>query len=196
MRYAVFDLLKKRRIWIISFWIGLSIGVIYANIKWFKCTEEINNYISYWSGIISRSDINKADFQKYIFEYRVKELLMIFIFNLTVAGKIFNCGYLAYCGYSSALMESILTLKYGYKGIGMYVLSIMPHYIVYSAVLIYTLSRCEMVNNIFFKDRKKITGNYIGINQIKNIIMNILFIILLVWIESVMESYININIFV
>lgn len=196
MKYAVFDILKSKKTWIISFLAGLSIGVIYANVKWFGCTEEINTYISYWNERISNSNIDQSDFQKYIFEYRIRELLMIFVFNLTVAGKLFNCCYLGYCGYSSALVESILTLKYGYKGMGMYAVSIFPHYIVYVAVLLYTLSRCEKVNRVFFKDKNVIFRENIGVNEIKNIVFHILVIILMAWVESVMESYINIHIFV
>lgn len=196
MRYAVFDVLKNRKVWIISFWIGLSIGVIYANIKWFNCTEEINTYITYWSDRIGNSDINKSDFQKYIFGYRIKEMLIIFVFNLTIAGKFFNCCYLGYCGYSSALMESILTLKYGYKGIVLYAQSILPHYIVYVIVLLFTLSRCEVINKAFFNDRKMFSGKSIGINELKSIVLSALFIVILALFESFLESYINIHIFV
>ena len=196
MRYAVFNVLRNRKVWILSFWIGLSAGMIYANIKWFNCTEEINSYITYWSDRISNSDINKSDFQKYIFGYRLKELLMIFIFNLTIAGRFFNCCYLGYLGYSAALMESVLTLKYGYRGIGLYTASIFPHYIVYVIVLLYTLSKCEVINKVFFNDRKRFSGNSIGINEVKSIVVNVLFIVFLAWFESFLESYINIHIFV
>lgn len=195
MKYAVFDVMRKRKNWFIFFFIGLLAGTVYANIKWFDSLNEVNSFITYWSDRIQGRDIDHNDFMKYVFINRLKEVFIILVFNLTITGKTFNCFYLFYLGYSSAMVEAILTLKYGYRALIIYSASIFPHYIVYGLLITYCIVLCEALNDAFFKHKSFGIGR---INAEKIILMfKYSFIILImILIESIMEAYININVLV
>lgn len=90
MKYAVFNVVRKRKMWLIFFFVGIIAGTVYANFKWFDSLNEVDAFVSYWGERIKNADINKTDFWHYVLKSRMKEILFILLFNLTIAGKVFN----------------------------------------------------------------------------------------------------------
>lgn len=195
MKYAVFKVVRKRKMWLIFFFAGIIAGTVYANFKWFDSLNEVDAFVSYWGDRIKNADINKTDFWHYVLKSRMKEILFILLFNLTIAGKVFNCIYLVYLGYSSSMVGTLMTLRYGYRALLVYPASIFPYYIMYGILITYTFAQCERLNETFFKE--KCFKSYRPCPEsVKESFKQAAVIMVLLIIESMLEAYININVLV
>lgn len=195
MKYAVFNVVRKRKMWLIFFFAGIMAGTVYANIKWFDSLNEVDAFVSYWGDRIKNADINKTDFWHYVLKSRIKEILFILLFNLTIAGKAFNCIYLVYLGYSSSMVGTLMTLRYGYRALIVYPASIFPYCIMYGILITYTLAQGERLNEAFFKE-KCFRTHRSGTEGVRESFKQLTVIMIALIIESMLEAYININVWV
>lgn len=192
MSYAVFEIFSRKKLWLICFILGIMTGIAYVNIRWFECSEEISSFTGYWMERISSTKIDKGDFQRFVFGYRIKEVLILFFFSITIIGRFVNPLYIAYCAYSTSVAECMLTLQYGYNGIVKFILLNMPHYIIYVVLIVYVMNCLEEVNGTFFcRNKSNIKLNMINFKKIS---IKIIIIVALIWLESFAEAYINVDI--
>ncbi len=180
----VYDLIKKRKICYLGLIAGIIAGTVYVNINWYKSSDVINTYLCNFNRTMTSKDIIKNELQYYIFENRLKEMFIVFLFNMTFIGSAFNCMYMFYLGGTSAIVSSMMTLRYGYKAFCYFGMSVCPHYIVYMQMVMFAMT--------FFSSLK---DKRIKKGMLKSVIINTCIIILLIWSESMLEAYVRIDYF-
>lgn len=177
-------MLKKRKVWYLGLIIGMIAGTVYVNINWYKSSDAINTYLCSFNRTIVTKDMIKSELQYFIFESRLKEMFIIFVFNMTFLGSAFNCIYMFYMGGTSAIVSSMMALRYGYNALYYFGMSVFPYYIVYMGMVLFTMTFCSNI-----KDRRLKKG------MSGSIIVNFCIIMLLIWTESMLEAYVRIDFF-
>lgn len=72
---------------------------------------------------------------KYIIRYRFRDLLLIGMMGLTAFRKYLIAFYIAYLGICAGMLVSTSVMYYGLAGIGLYLASVVPQYILYGTAL-------------------------------------------------------------
>lgn len=119
----------------VTFFAGICIGTGYANIayRYQAALPEIYNqhYLSAYADIT----MNYYALWKYIIRYRFRDLLLIGMMGLTVFRKYLIAFYIAYLGICAGMLVSTSVMYYGLAGIGLYLASVVPQYILYGTAL-------------------------------------------------------------
>lgn len=189
-------------LYLLIFIIGLVVGTIAINVLDRSYQEKINVTGEHYSQMISDISIDKGDvFKNGVKEY-YKEFVVILFFNFFFFGNIYNYMFLAFKGMSVGMILSAYVLKYGLKGMGIYVTSIFPSYIIYVPAIVLVIISGLNVRNIVVENTRsneRFGLNAYGINDFARIAKKvaIYFVIALVLAVGIsfIESYINIPIF-
>lgn len=72
---------------------------------------------------------------KYIIRYRFRDLLLIGMMGLTAFRRYLITVYIAYLGICAGMLVSTSVMYYGLAGIGLYLASVVPQYILYGTAL-------------------------------------------------------------
>lgn len=194
MIYAAFLELRKRKKWVICYFMGIILGAILANVV---CKLNLKSIKDFSENIIGKIDNKKAinivtwD----IFCFRLKEMLVINVFALTIIWKKFSAFYIVYKGMIFSIAESLMIFIWGKEGIEKYFMLVIKYYPLYMFTIIITMILCEYIHNVLF-GKNVVTGkNYKNETVIKYVISSVI-IITLLFLESILESNINNSILV
>lgn len=194
MIYAAFLELRKRKNWVICYFMGIILGAILANVV---CKLNLKIIKDFSENIIGKIDNKKAinivtwD----IFCFRLKEMLVINVFALTIIWKKFSAFYIVYKGMIFSIAESLMIFIWGKEGIEKYFMLVIKYYPLYMFTIIITMILCEYIHNVLF-GKNVVTGkNYKNETVIKYVISSVI-IITLLFLESILESNINNSILV
>ncbi len=194
MIYAAFLELRKRKNWVICYFMGIILGAILANVV---CKLNLKSIKDFSENIIGKIDNKKAinivtwD----IFCFRLKEMLVINVFALTIIWKKFSAFYIVYKGMIFSIAESLMIFIWGKEGIEKYFMLVIKYYPLYMFTIIITMILCEYIHNVLF-GKNVVTGkNYKNETVIKYVISSVI-IITLLFLESILESNINNSILV
>lgn len=185
MKYAIGNLLGKRKNWYIGFGIGILVGIIIINNFWDKAIDIINVFVVGWFGEEAAKQVSKNVIYNYILIYRLKEILIILVFNLTFFRNIFDFLYMGYIGLTSSMVCSMFALKYGYKAMIVFGASILPYYFFYICLIIFAMT--------FYDNMQKRKYKNDGVSKI---LIDIVVIIILLGVESFLEAYLSLGKFV
>lgn len=111
---------------------------------------------------------------KYIIRYRFRDLLLIGMMGLTAFRRYLITVYIAYLGICAGMLVSTSVMYYGLAGIGLYLASVVPQYILYGTAL-YLLYQMFYVHHL--------TG--------KNVLMIAAIAVILVGAGTYTEAYCN-----
>ena len=135
----------------VTFFAGICIGTGYANIayRYQAALPEIYNqhYLSAYADIT----MNYYALWKYIIRYRFRDLLLIGMMGLTAFRKYLIAFYIAYLGICAGMLVSTSVMYYGLAGIGLYLASVVPQYILYGTAL-YFLYQMFYGNHDVYRD--------------------------------------------
>ena len=194
MIYAAFSMLKKRKKWVIFYFIGIIAGAVLANMGSKMCMKSIKEF----SEMIIKGDgsdktINAVTWN--IFCFRIKELVIINVFALTVIWKKFSSVYIMYKGIIFSIAESIMIFVWGGNGIYKYLLITVRYYPVYMFAVIFSMILCENINSEVFESGRIRDRKYKKELILKYVIISAV-IVGFLFAESILESNINSRIYV
>lgn len=132
-----FNLLKYK-ILIIVFFGGLVAGSLITNLAGYNVVKTWGIFNSTFINRYSSVSIDFWSMWNYIFVNRLKLFTVIVVASFTAITYYVFAGYMFYIGLSSGMVLSAMTMQYGLKGVGVFAVSIFPHFILYvgSVVLI------------------------------------------------------------
>jgi stage II sporulation protein M len=104
------------------------------------------SYLSEYADIA----VNHYSLWKYILKYRLRDFLIICVVGLTVLRKYVFCIYLIYVGICMGLLISTSVMCYGFLGLGVFLLSVLPQYIFYGTAL-YLVYKLYFMQHIHLK---------------------------------------------
>ncbi|MFQ9934042.1 MAG: stage II sporulation protein M [Lachnospiraceae bacterium] len=205
----------KKRVHIIN---GVSVKNIYENYR-FLCGslfaagtfcmnifcdyfyDKLGIYSSYFMETYKNIDVDSKSLLVYAIKNMFAEVMIVMVISFTSVGGIFLNLYCAYKGAVIALLISSSVLKYGFGGVVIYLLSIMPHYITYGVLLaiiittgfyvwekmkLFRKSRC--MGESFLYSIKLFIRELVGEKKIP---LFLLCVILLIVITAFLEVYVN-----
>ncbi len=157
---------------------GLLLGTAYANIgvKYWGMSPKMfsNDFLAVYEEV----EVNSFSLWQYVFGTRFKDFLAVLILSFTNLRKVAVNGYIAYFGIVTGGMISFAVMNHGATGVWIYLLSVLPQYILYIIAyrVIYMIGHEERVRS----------GN-----DIRKHIFMVIFIISLVFAGTYVEAYIN-----
>ncbi len=191
-----------KRKYIVLFLIGLVLGSVLINTMTSVYYNKINVLQDHFINLISDVVINKFEmFKNGIVQY-YKEFALILILNCFFFGKIYNGVYLFVKGLGVGIVLSSYVMKYGVKGMLVYILSIFPHYFLYVPAIILTIcAGISMRNLIMDCIGKNSVYNIREIRGIdffriaKKVLIYFIVIMFFALVISFFEAYINVSIY-
>ncbi len=192
----------RKRLFLAIFIIGLVSGTFIINTMSKSYYEKINVTQDHYIKMISSVVVDKNDvFQNGIVEY-YREFVIIFVFNCFFFGKAYNMLYLFLKGAGIGVVLSSYVMKYGVKGMLVYIMSIFPHYVVYVPSVILVICAGISMRRIIVDNMGKSTKyglkDIAGRDLIKilgKISVYMIIILIFAFFISVLEAYINIPVF-
>lgn len=163
--------------------------------------DKLGIYSSYFMETYKNIDVDSKSLLVYAIKNMFAEVMIVMVISFTSVGGIFLNLYCAYKGAVIALLISSSVLKYGFGGVVIYLLSIMPHYITYGVLLVIIIttgfyvwekmklfrkSRC--MGESFLYSIKLFIRELVGEKKIP---LFLLCVILLIVITAFLEVYVN-----
>lgn len=183
------------------FFVGLAAGTFCMNIFCDYFYDKLGIYSSYFMETYKNIDVDSKSLLVYAIKNMFAEVMIVMVISFTSVGGIFLNLYCAYKGAVIALLISSSVLKYGFGGVVIYLLSIMPHYITYGVLLVIIIttgfyvwekmklfrkSRC--MGESFLYSIKLFIRELVGEKKIP---LFLLCVILLIVITAFLEVYVN-----
>lgn len=168
---------------------GIIFGALYANIFRDIYIDNIEFFDSYYISKMNLIEIDYGLLFQYIIMNSYKQFILFWIFSITILGIPYMVFSLIYFGFSTGFIISVATMKYGIKGLLLFLTYIFPQYIIYiPAALV-----CLLVGYRLCKDMNA-SNSLNGKNKWRIVIEKLPIIFLLgvfILIGCVMETYIN-----
>lgn len=183
------------------FFVGLAAGTFCMNIFCDYFYDKLGIYSSYFMETYKNIDVDSKSLLVYAIKNMFAEVMIVMVISFTSVGGIFLNLYCAYKGAVIALLISSSVLKYGFGGVVIYLLSIIPHYITYGVLLVIIIttgfyvwekmklfrkSRC--MGESFLYSIKLFIRELVGEKKIP---LFLLCVILLIVITAFLEVYVN-----
>lgn len=183
------------------FFVGLAAGTFCMNIFCDYFYDKLGIYSSYFMETYKNIDVDSKSLLVYAIKNMFVEVMIVMVISFTSVGGIFLNLYCAYKGAVIALLISSSVLKYGFGGVVIYLLSIIPHYITYGVLLVIIIttgfyvwekmklfrkSRC--MGESFLYSIKLFIRELVGEKKIP---LFLLCVILLIVITAFLEVYVN-----
>ncbi len=192
----------KKRVFLFIFLFGLIAGTFVINTMSENYYQKIYVTQDHYIKMISDVIIDKGNILKNGMLQYYKEFVIILVFNCFFLGKLYNSLYLFIKGAGVGVIISSYVMKYGVKGLIIYIMSIFPHYILYIPAVVLTICagismRRVIVDNSnrnAFYDIKNISTNNM-IRILRKFIMYMIILFGFAFIISMVEAYINIPLF-
>lgn len=175
MKYA-FSMEKIKLLLISSLLGGVITGTIFMNCLNIDILSNLEIYGNYISEKLYNTQINKMDFFRYIFVYRIKEMTFIIILGLTVYRYMFHSMFLFYLGVKHSMLICMLTFIKGKTALLWYIAMTQPQTILYAIIIYYIIKKMDF-------SREKTYRN----GRLKEIIMCVIGVIIMCWIESALN---------
>ena len=192
----------KKRFFLAVFIFGLVAGTFVINTMNKGYYDKIHVTQDHYIKMISDVVIDKSDiFKNGIMEY-YKELVIILVLNCFFFGKAYNALYLFFKGAGVGVVLSSYVMKYGVKGLMVYIVSIFPHYILYIPAIILTICAGISMRRVVVENTGKNIKYDIKDISVTNImrllrkfVMYLVILLGFAVLISLVEAYINIPLF-
>lgn len=172
---------SRKKIYIIAVFIfGIISGTFLCGQIIGYSVDKVNIYGNFVLRTLKYENISSINLFKYIFTYRIKELIIIIVISMTYIKSALYGIYAAYVGIRVAILVSMLTIMNKHMAIVWFLLLNMPHTILYAIAIIWIIN-----SSIEGKKEQLICGRRFSIGKIWFIIFVLYFIGILA------ESFIN-----
>lgn len=175
MRYA-FSMEKIKLLLISSLLGGIITGTIFMNCLDINILSNLEIYGSYIGEKLNNTQINRLDFFRYIFVYRIKEMAFIVILGLTAYRYMFHSMFLFYLGIKHSMLICMLTLIKRKTALLWYIAMTQPQTILYAIIIYYIIKKMDF-------GREKTYRN----SRLKEIVMCVAGVVIMCWIESMLN---------
>lgn len=138
---------------LVLFLAGFLMGVLYIYIMGYFQGEDtdflsVNNLMQ-----IMYTDIEYKEYFVYLIKKRAGLLLAMILASLALPGKLLLSGFLMFFGCSMGSMLSTLVMRYGLKGILLFLSLIFPQYLIYIPVIFGWIYVLTHFNNYIFHEK-------------------------------------------
>ncbi len=139
--------------------LGMVLGVVYANLFQDNYIEALKEYESSVISGITSQNINYSGLFRYILSKNLQEFLVFWLLTITVLGIPFMAFKITAVGFHAGFLISALTIQYGWKGIFLVFISIIPHGLLYIPISLICLYKgFEMNRTIYQENRSHFRG--------------------------------------
>lgn len=158
------------------------IGILFVTYVSRNHIFDIEIYKMYFLKKINYQNINQEKYSIYLFTQYLKEIVLIEALNFTRYKKIVNYLYLVYKTITLSISLGIFLLIYGVEGQLKFILTLLPHGIIFYGYIFIFIRNCFKYNIIFCK------------KHIGKIIMYTFLAIIISFITAFLESKFNLKI--
>lgn len=151
MKYAFF-VEKIRLVLICSLILGVIAGTIFINCLNVEVLNNLEIYGHYVNEKLYNAQINKMDYFRYIFVYRLKEMAFIVILGLTSYRILFHSLFLFYIGMKNSMLICMLTLIKGKAAILAYIIMTQPQMILYVFIVYNIIKRMDLQQDKMYRN--------------------------------------------
>ena len=110
---------------------GMCIGIFAANLFCEDYSSQVMVLSAYLLEKYPAMNIEGARLFQYCIQVRLMPILYIGVFSLTVLGGFYLMGYLLWLGFAFGALLSAATIRFGWKGILLCVVGMLPQFLVY-----------------------------------------------------------------
>lgn len=189
IRYGVSKDANIIKISVVIFLIGVMLGAIGANIFKDSYFSQIEIFGDTYFDKLYILDIDHGKLFGYVFWNNLKKYLLFWIFSVTVIGIPYMMLTVGSCGVCTGFLLSVALLKYGFKGIFLFLLYIFPQYLIYFPVaLIALVQGYNLCISLYFRIPLNKKSKF---KLILEKVPMILILFLIIIIGALSEAYIN-----
>lgn len=139
------------QIYMIAFAVGLFLGLLFFRMQNDSIYPAMCLYQELRSDKLRRNDIVTANMLKFVAGERFKEFGMFFLTQITAIKRVVAYVFCAVCGFACAVLEGFYVQEYAMKGLLVFFITLMPHYIFY-AMAWYSLCSAKLPSKQIGKD--------------------------------------------
>ena len=161
----------------IFIFLGIVLGTLYANISVKYNAGYVDTFGSDYLALYEEVTVDGFKLWQYVCRTRIRDFTLLCIIGFTAICKPAFIFYLIYIGVSAGAFISYAVMNYNIGGVGIYLLSVFPQYI------LYTVSVALLIKLLYKK-----TPNSPGI---KNTWLVIMIAAVIMLIGTYLEAYIN-----
>lgn len=189
IRYGVSKDANIIKIAVMVFLVGVLLGAIGANVFKDAYFKDMKIFGEGYFDKLYVLDIDHGKLFGYIFWNNLKKYLLFWIFSVTVVGIPYMVFSVGYSGLSTGFLLAVSVLKFGVKGIFLFLLYIFPQYLIYFPVALITLIQgYHLCTNLYFRVPLNKKGKA---KIILEKVPTILILFLIILIGALSEAYIN-----
>lgn len=172
---------SRKKIYIILiFIVGIIVGTFLCGQITGYSVNKVNIYGNFVISTLKYDNISSINLFKYIFNYRIKELIVLIVISLTYIKSMLYGFYIGYLGIRLAVLISTLTILNKKMAIIWFIILNMPHIIFYGMAIVWVI-------NISLDDNKNIYLFGKPISKTKNWIL----VCTLYFVGILLEAFIN-----
>jgi len=136
------------------FMLGFFTGIIYVNVIAKTYVASMGIFSDYFLEQYSVNHLDTKEYLFYILQIRIIPLLILSIAGCTKYKKTASSIFLLWTGFSGGIIFTAATFKLGIKGIGLCIVSILPHFILYIAAYVILILYLYSYPNIKWNSTK------------------------------------------
>ena len=178
---------------LILFVVGTIIGTMFANALKPFYYNSFTAYKEQFLTTIQAIHIDNLELFRMAIINHVKEYFLIWVISVTILGTPYIIYRDLYKGFMFGFLLSLATMEYGFKGIGVFFMYLIPHYVIYIPVFYCTLLKVHELN-------KRINGKGSVSGIKKSVLLSYvpIFCIMLVLLVlgSLLESFVGSNLII
>ena len=118
----------------VSFLVWFVLGIFGANL-FLRGTGVGAGWSAYWMESLKYREISSADFFAYLLGERTPIFLLFLLLAFTNLSIALGIGYIGWQGFCVGTLMSLAVMSYGIKGMLLILVGMLPHYILYFALL-------------------------------------------------------------
>ncbi|MCI8893332.1 MAG: hypothetical protein HFI42_01870 [Lachnospiraceae bacterium] len=118
----------------VSFLLCFVLGIFGANL-FLRGTGVGAGWSAYWMESLKYREISSADFFAYLLGERTPIFLLFLLLAFTNLSIALGIGYIGWQGFCVGTLMSLAVMSYGIKGMLLILVGMLPHYILYFALL-------------------------------------------------------------
>lgn len=181
-----------QRKWLFFFFVGICIGVLFANLLGGQYMDQISLLSDYLIQKYRASEVRSGELFWYCLQTRILPMCYIWIFGLTMFGRAVGYWYVTWFGFSTGALLSIATMRFGAKGILLCIAGMLPQYLFYIPAIVILLLISSGTSRKLYGGGRSGQAVYGGRKKLIGLYFTIFAVIVVVCIIGIFtESYVN-----
>lgn len=179
-----------------AFSLGFLLGIFFIQFFGKAFYSDAGIFSDYMLDVYKYTPIDAGDFMMYLCQTRLGLILLMSLLSTTVFGILSIYAAALWCGISIGMILSAATIRFGIKGILLFLAGTMPHFILYVPAFLYFLNICyKLCTKLYFSDREFVHSERNKKQEIALFFARNIVVFAVVIIGIFLESYVNPNFF-